>query len=202
MGRPAAALVLFFALVLSPAQASLRLCNRTSYVIYAAVAALSSSDVTSQGWTRIVPGACEEALKGDLAAQAYYLYGRTSRAHAGAPRAWSGAVLLCVKDSTFQLRLPFGAQCPVDGYELPFAQIDTHHMRSWTITFRESPDLPSMAAAERAGLKRLLADIGTKKLTSDRQVDAALADFRKRLHLAGGAPATAHLSARETEARK
>jgi uncharacterized membrane protein len=105
-----------------------------------------------------------------------------------------------VKDSSFTLRLPFGARCPTDGYELPFAQIDTHHMRSWTTTFRETPDLPSMLAAERAGLKRLLGDTGVR--TNDKQVEAALGQFRKRLHLHDTAPAAALFSALETEAMK
>lgn len=192
-----AALTTLFA---SPAQATLRLCNRTSYVIYAATAAQSSSKVTVQGWTRIAPGGCAEALKGDLAAEAYYLYGRSSRAHAGAPRAWNGPVHFCVKDGSFRLAQPASAACPSDGYALGFAPLDTHHMRSWTTTFRESPDLKSMADAERAGLKRLLADTGAKPLKNERQVDAALAGFRQRMHLADGPAAL--FSALETEAMK
>lgn len=199
---PRRLLVLLVILLLSPAHASLRLCNRTSYVLYAAAGALVVPDVAIQGWTRIAPGTCEEALKGDLMGQAYYLYARTSRAHSAAPRAWSGQINLCVKDSDFTLRLPFGAHCPTDGYELAFAQIDTHHMRSWTTTLRETPDLPSMLAAERAGLKRLLGDTGVRNLTNDKQAEGALAQFRKRMHLQDTAPAAALFSALETEAMK
>lgn len=193
-------LALLFTLVLSPAEAALTLCNRTSYVLYAAAASLLVPDVAVQGWTRVAPGACEQALKGDLTAQAYYVYARTSRAHSAAPRAWSGQINLCVKDASFTLRLPFGARCPTDGYELAFAPIETHHMRSWTTTFRETPDFPSMTAAERAGLTRLLGDV--HGLTNGRQLDAALGQFRKRLHLQDTAPATALFSALETEAMK
>lgn len=202
MGRRAtlSGLALLSTLVLSPAEASLTLCNRTSYVLYAATASLSLPDVVLQGWTRLAPGACELALKGDLSAEATYVYARTSRAHSAAPRAWSGQVNLCVKDSSFALRQPFGARCPADGYELAFAQIDTHHMRSWTTTFRETPDLPSMLAAERAGLKRLLGDTGVR--TNDKQVEAALGQLRKRLHLQNAAPAATLFSALETEAMK
>ncbi len=193
-------LLFVLSLVLSPADASLKLCNRTSYVLYASAGALVIPDITVQGWTRLAPGACEDAVKGDLTAQSYYLYARTSRAHSAAQRAWSGQVNLCVKDSPFALRLPFGARCPTDSYELPFAQIDTHHMRSWTTTLHEAPDQPSMAAAERAGLKRLLSDLHL--ITNDKQIDTALTQFRKRLHLADTAPAAALFSALETEAMK
>lgn len=185
---------------LAPAHASLKLCNRTSYVIYAATAQLAGSDLAIQGWTRIVPGSCEDALKGDLTTQAYYLYARSSRAHAGAPRAWDGKTALCVRDNNFQFRLPFGARCPTDGFELPFAEIDTHHMRSWTTSFRETPDLPSMPAAERAGLKRLLADNGVRNIFTDKQLSDALAGFRRKLHLQDGTPAL--FNALETEAMK
>jgi uncharacterized membrane protein len=195
-------LALLSALVLSPAHASLTLCNRTSYVLYAATASLSVPDIAIQGWTRIAPGACELAVKGDISVEANYVYARTSRAHSAAPRAWSGQINLCVKDSSFTLRLPFGTRCPADGYELPFAQVDTHHMRAWTTTFRETPDLPSMAAAERTGLIRLLGDLGVRGLGNDKQLDAALAQFRKRLHLQDAAPADALFSALETEAMK
>lgn len=187
------------ALVLSPARAALTLCNRTSYVIYAATGELSGANIATKGWTRIVPGGCEDAVKSDLNAQAYYLYAKSSRAHSGAPRAWDGQVNLCVRDNSFALQLPFGARCPADGYELGFSQIDTHHMRTWTATFREQPDLPSMQAAERAGLKRLLSDNAIKTFT-DKQAGGALAAFAKKMRLAQGAPAL--FNALETEAMK
>ena len=135
------------AIAAAPAHASLRLCNRTSYVLYAATASAAVSDALVQGWTRIVPGSCSIAIKGDLAASAYYLYARTSPAHSGAPRAWSGTANFCVKETDFSLRLPLlSTRCPApDIYELPFAAIATHHMRSWTTTFRETPDFNSMA---------------------------------------------------------
>lgn len=197
--RAALGFALLAALLLSPAKAALTLCNRTSYVIYAATGQLSGADVVTKGWTRIVPGACADALKNDLSGQGYFLYARTARAHAGPPRDWSGHANLCVRDNDFTLPLPFGARCTADSYELAFAQIDTHHMRSWTTTFREQPDLASMQAAEGAGLRRLLADNGIKTFT-DPQTNAALAALRKKLRLAEGLPAL--FSALETEAMK
>jgi uncharacterized membrane protein len=191
---------LFTIVLFSPAHASLTLCNRTSYVIYAATGQLTGSQIALQGWARIAPGACEEALKSDLTAQGYYLYARSSRAHSGTPRAWDGQVNLCARDNNFQFRMPFGARCPDGGFELPFAQINTHHMRNWTATFREQPDLASMAAAERAGLRRLLGDTGVRDIAGDKQLDEALAAFRRKLHLQAGTPAL--FAALETEAMK
>jgi len=199
-----AALVVAFAT--PAAHASLKLCNRTSYVLYAATVSASASDALVQGWTRIVPGECSIGLKGDLAAPAYYLYARGSPAHSGPPRAWGGGSEFCVKDTDFSLRQPLlSTICPSpDMFKLPFAALTTHHMRSWTATFREIPDYDSMQSAGRAGLKRLLADTGAKLGGSawDKVADAALLAFRKRMRLSDKASMDDLFDALETEAMK
>lgn len=186
------------ALLLTPAKGALRLCNSTSYVLYAATGAGSKKDVAVKGWTRVVPGACQIAIKGDLTARNYYLYARSSPAHAGEPRAWSGKTALCVRDNNFSLTMPRG-RCK-NGYALPFATLDTHHMRSWTATLRQSPDLGSMKKARNAGLKRLLGDIGVRDISGGKAMHAALAAFRRRMHLPPGAGDGALFDALETEA--
>jgi uncharacterized membrane protein len=200
------AVVLAFALATPPAHASLRLCNRTSYVLYTATVSAGISDALAQGWTRVVPGSCRIAIQGDLAASAYYVYARTSSAHSGAPRTWNGNANFCVKDTNFSLGLPLlSSHCPaLDMYKLPFAAIATHHMRSWTTTFREAPDFDSMKSAERAGFKRLLVDNGAKigASGSDKAEEAALTLFRKRLRLSDKASTADLFDALETEAMK
>jgi len=199
-----AALVVAFAT--PAAHASLKLCNRTSYVLYAATVSASASDALVQGWTRVVPGECNIALKGDLAAPAYYLYARGSPAHSGPPRAWGGSSEFCVKDTDFSLRQALLSTVCLspDMFKLPFAALTTHHMRSWTATFRETPDYDSMQSAGRAGLKRLLADTGAKlgNSASDKAGDAALTAFRKRMRLSDKASTDDLFDALETEAMK
>jgi len=194
--------VLALAGLISPAEAGLTLCNRTSYVLYAATAALSMPNVSVAGWVRIIPGGCAEAVAGNLTRQAYYLYARTSRAHAGTPRAWSGNVTVCVKDKDFSLSLPFSARCTGDTHELGFAPVDTKRQRAWTATFHDTPGLASPAAAESAGLKRLIADTGVRGAVSEPQVAAALERVKQRLHLARNASAAVLFDALETEAMK
>jgi uncharacterized membrane protein len=200
------AAALAFALAALPAHASLRLCNRTSYVLYATTASAGTSDALIQGWTRVVPGSCRIAIQGNLAASAYYVFARTSPAHSGAPRTWNGSTNFCVKDTNFSLGLPLlSSRCPaLDMYKLPFAAIATHHMRSWTTTFRETPDFDSLKNAERAGFKRLLVDNGAKIGSSgaDKAEEAALVLFRKRLRLSDKASAADLFDALETEAMK
>ncbi|MDE1986751.1 MAG: DUF1036 domain-containing protein, partial [Alphaproteobacteria bacterium] len=210
MSRTLASLAAVFALVLTAqaAQASLRLCNRTSYVLYAATAVTEMTVTTVKGWTRIEPGACGIAIRGDLAATAYYVYARGSSAYADGAHAWAGNTDFCVKDADFSLRLAFlSAACPsADSYQLPFAELDTHHMRSWTTTFREAPDLDSMKSAQRIGLKRLLRAIGaripTLDASSDKAADTAIAAFRKRLRLSDKAGISGLFNALETEAMR
>jgi uncharacterized membrane protein len=196
------ALVIALAGLAAPAEAGLTLCNRTSTVVYAATAALTLPQATVKGWTRLAPGACGEAIKGDLTAQAYYLYAKTSRAHTGPARAWSGTTRICAKDKDFSWRGNLNTRCGGDTYELQFAEVATQHMRSWTTTFHDTPDIATMAAAERAGLKRLLADIGVRNANTDAQIDDALKKFRARVHLAANAPTAALFDALETEAMK
>jgi uncharacterized membrane protein len=195
---------LILVLEVFPAHASLRLCNRTSYILYAATGVASATDIVVRGWTRIVPGACRVALNGDLAAQAYYLYARSSPAHSGASRAWSGQVGLCAKDKDFALHVAAGSMtcATADANVLPFALINTHHMRSWTTTFRETPDFDSMQSAERAGLERLLSDIGERGANSPKAIDLELLKFRKRLHMPPNARIDAVFDALETESLK
>jgi uncharacterized membrane protein len=203
-----AATALAFAAATQTAHASLKLCNRTSYVLYVATVSAAASDAMVQGWTRVVPGQCNIALNGDLAASAYFLYARGSSAHTGSPRAWGGNSEFCVKDTDFSLRQPLlSTICPSpDMFKLPFAALATHHMRSWTATFRETPDYDSLQSAGRAGLKRLLADTGAKIGGSgralDKAADAALDAFRKRLRLSDKASTDDLFDALETEAMK
>lgn len=197
---PLAALA--FLLPLTPAEAGLEACNRTSYVLYAAAAALKLPDFTLKGWTRLLPGSCAEVVAGDLTADAYYLSARSSRAHSGTPRAWSGPTTLCVKDKDFVLHQSLGARCPADAFELGFAQVDTHHMRNWSATFRESPDFPAMAAAAKAGQRRLLADLGQRDTGDDKTLAASLAAFKSRLHISAKASDNALFGALETAAMK
>jgi uncharacterized membrane protein len=208
--RSLAALIAGAALFLmaSPSKAALALCNRTSYVLYAATGTALTNGVQVQGWTRVVPGLCQTVVPGDLTAPSYYLYARTSQAHSGPSRAWGGGTPICVKDTNFTSRDTVNPQaCASDDFfKLPFAAIDTHRLKNWTTTFSESPSLANLQQAQRAGIKRLLRDIGYRigniDASPDKASDGALADFRKRAKLAPNATAADLFDALETEALK
>ncbi|HEY3777424.1 MAG TPA: DUF1036 domain-containing protein [Rhizomicrobium sp.] len=189
-----------------PARADLRVCNRTSYIVYAAVGYESGTQMLTRGWTRVVPGDCATALEGSLDQPAYFLYARSSRAHAGPARAWGGRIRLCAKETDFAIDVPVGAaRCGSDdAFLVPFASIPTGHKASWTTTLTGTPRFATAAEAHAAGAARLLSDIGYRVgLGVDAASDArALADFHARLRLPSRASDAALFDALETEAEK
>jgi uncharacterized membrane protein len=190
-----------------PAQAALTLCNRTSYILYAATSAIQSPKTQTQGWTRIAPGECQVARKERLVAETYLVHARTSLAHSGPPRAWGGAYPVCVKDSDFTMQQavtqPYCASD--DTFPLPFAALDNHGQANWTMNFDEQPAV-SLTEAQLAGVKRLLKDNGYAIARIDGKPDKAtgkaLADFRERMHFAADAGNAELFTALEREARK
>jgi uncharacterized membrane protein len=189
----------------SPASAALTLCNQTSYIIYAAVGSATRKELDTSGWTRIVPGRCESPIAERLTAPAYFVYAHTSRAHSGPSRAWGGKVPICARDTDFTQRtkLPVHGCSGEDFYKMPFALIDRHGLTAWTTTFRESPDIRMPADAKRAGINRLLEDLGYHvNVPGDRARDLALEDFHKRAKLPADANDAELFASLETEAMK
>jgi uncharacterized membrane protein len=189
------ALVLCAALALlcvgTPAEAALKLCNRTSYILYAATASIRNTQARNpaetQGWTRIAPGDCQVARAEDLTAQTYLVHARSSLAHGGPAKAWGGNFPMCVEDTNFHLDQSVTmAACRNDAFALPFAALNTGGRRSWTMTLDESPALPSLLAAQLAGVKRLLRDngyaVGAIDGSPDKKTGIALTAFRKRMN--------------------
>jgi uncharacterized membrane protein len=200
-----AAVLLFAA---TPAKAALTLCNRTSYVLYAATAAIKSPQAQTQGWTRITPGDCQVARKEALSAETYLVHARSSLGHSGPARAWGGSFPMCVRDPNFTLNQSVTmAACSAEGtFALPFAALDTAGKSSWTMTLDEQPALASLTAAQLAGVKRLLRDNGydTGPINEavSRQTGAALAAFRKKMKFSPQSGNAELFDALENEARK
>src|ERR1700761_764805 len=206
MTRLALAMLLLAAgLVPKPALAGLSLCNRTSYILYAATSAIQSPKSETQGWTRIAPGECQVARKEPLTAETYLVHARTSIAHSGPPRAWGGAYPVCVKDTNFTIKQAVTEPyCTAeDTFALPFAALDNRGKANWTMNFDEQPAM-SLAEAQLAGVKRLLKDNGYPIARIDGKPDkttgTALSDFRKRMHFAPDAGNTDLFAALEKQA--
>jgi len=181
--------LLFICLLGRPAMADLRICNRTSYVLQVATSTIvQNTESQTQGWIHIVPGDCTTTVKGPLNAASYLVYARSSLAHAGPARAWGGAFPVCVKNANFTLHQtatqPYCTE--PDTFALPFAPVNIKNRQDWTMALDDSPALPSLMAAQLAGVKRLLNDNGYKTGPIDglpsKQTGAALAAFRKAMN--------------------
>ncbi len=209
---PALAMIVAGLAAASPAEAALKLCNRTSYILYAATATVTNSGTTSattttKGWTRVVPGECETAIPGKLRTQSYLVYARSALASSGPSRAWGGYIPFCVRDGAFTLpQKMVGGACSGDGFSVPFAALDTHGRPDWTMTFDDDPRLDTMEAAQLAGAKRLLKDNGYGIAAIDAKPDkttgTALADFRKKMKFADRDGNDKLFKALESEATK
>ena len=193
---------------MTPAKAALNLCNRTSYILYAATAAIKSPQSQTQGWTRVVPGDCQAARSEDLTAETYMVYARSSLAHSGPAKAWGGSFPMCVADANFRFsQAGVMAVCKEDGaFALPFAALDTKGRRSWTMTLDETPALPSLTVAQLAGVKRLLRDngydVGPLDGAPNKKTGAALTAFRKHVRFPDMAGNAELFAALEREALK
>jgi len=203
-----AALLLGAGLHANPAAADLRVCNRTSYILYAAVGFEAGVQMLTRGWTRVVPGDCAVALQLPLSQPINFVYARSSRAHSGPARAWGGRIRLCGKEANFAIDVPVGAaRCGSDdAFLMPFASVATGHAPSWTTTLTDTQHFATPAAARAAGIARLLGDIGYKVgrdvATNDAARSQALADFRIRMRLPANASDSALFDALESEALK
>ena len=205
-GLLGAAVVLAALAAAAPAHAALTLCNRTSYILYAATAAIQSPRSETKGWTRLAPGECQVARKEPLTAETYLVHARSSLAHSGPGRAWGGSYPVCVKDGDFAIKqAATQAVCAAEGtFALPFAPLAHGGKSTWTMNFDEQPVM-SLTEAQLAGVKRLLKDNGYPIARIDGKPDkatgAALIDFRKRMKFAPTAGNAELFAALEKEAR-
>src|SRR3954468_10950872 len=71
-----AVLAVLFGLLASPAYADLKLCNRMSYVVDAAIGIDETSATATRGWFRIDPAQCRVVAQGTLAADRILLHAR------------------------------------------------------------------------------------------------------------------------------
>ena len=83
---------------IAPASADLRLCNRMSYVIEAAIGIDDKSATATRGWFRIDPAGCRVVLQGTLTADRILLNARALGVYGASPLPQNGADSLCVAD--------------------------------------------------------------------------------------------------------
>ena len=152
-----AALSLFFSSV--PALADLKLCNRMSYVVEAAIGIDEKSATATRGWFRIDPAACRVVLQGALTADRILLNARALGVYGASPIPQNGSDTLCIAPDNFVIAA--ARQCRGDQTPAPFTQItptqtDDGNLVAYLAEDSEYDD----EQARLAGIQRLLVIAG------------------------------------------
>ena len=117
----------------TPAYADFRLCNNSSARVSVAIAYNDGQNWVTEGWWNLKPTACENLLRGSLAAQYYYIYGIDERGGE-----WKGKTYMCTRDREF--RIEGRDNCLVRGFDRTgFFEVDTgHDARNWTVQLTDT----------------------------------------------------------------
>lgn len=153
----AAALLCWLALP-GAAHADYQFCNRTSYVLDAAIGYSSDDIWKSRGWKRLLPGSCETMLEGPVDDGEYYVFARSFDAHKGSIKYFSGNTSFCIVEAPFEIE--GREQCAMRGFDAAdFLRVETKAGASWTTSFSEASEY-SAEDSRIAGAQRLLMDLG------------------------------------------
>src|ERR1700754_1930811 len=120
MTLPAAAVSFFFSS--APALADLKICNRMSYVVEAAIGIDHQSATATRGWFRIDPATCRVVAQGTLTAERILLHARALGLYGSSPIPQSGADTLCIAEKDFVISA--ARQCRAGQTPAPFTQIN------------------------------------------------------------------------------
>src|SRR5436190_12245074 len=157
MSLPAAAISLFVSS--PPAFADLKLCNRMSYVVEAAIGIDDKAATATRGWFRIDPAACRVVLQGALTADRILLNARALGVYGASPIPQHGSDTLCIAPENFVI--PAARQCRGNQTPAAFTQItptktDDGNMVAYLAEDSEYDD----EQARLAGIQRLLVIAG------------------------------------------
>jgi uncharacterized membrane protein len=85
----------------SIAFADLQLCNRTSYVVEAAIGIEDKGTAATRGWFRVDPGQCRAVMQGKVEAERVYVHARALAVYGASPMARAGHADLCIAEGAF-----------------------------------------------------------------------------------------------------
>ena len=85
----------------APAGADLRICNRMSYVVEAALGLEDQSAAATRGWFRIDPGQCRTVMQGTIEVQRVLVYAEALPLYGAPPLPQTGHADLCVARGDF-----------------------------------------------------------------------------------------------------
>ncbi len=95
------AAVISFLFSSAPALADLKICNRMSYVVEAAIGIDDKAATATRGWFRIDPATCRVVVQGTLSADRILLNARALGVYGASPIPQNGSDKLCVAQDNF-----------------------------------------------------------------------------------------------------
>jgi uncharacterized membrane protein len=164
----------------APAFADLKLCNRMSYVVEAAIGIDDKAATATRGWFRIDPAACRVVAQGTLSADRILLNARVLGVYGASPIPQNGNDALCVASDDFVIAA--ARQCRAGQTPAPFTQVtptqsDDGNLAVYLAEDSEYDD----DQARLAGIQRLLVIAGYDAAPIDGvdgpKTQAALAAF-------------------------
>jgi uncharacterized membrane protein len=110
------------------ARADFRLCNNTNLRVSIALAYTTGQNWVQEGWWNLKASACDTLLRGQLAAEFYYVYAMDERGGE-----WKGKTFMCT--SNLEFKIEGRENCFVRGYDRTgFFEIDTgKEAKDWTV---------------------------------------------------------------------
>jgi len=166
----------------APALADIKICNRMSYVVEAAIGIDDKAATATRGWFRIDPAACRVVVQGTLTADRLLLHARALGLYGASPIPQSGRDTLCIAPDDFVIAA--ARQCRSGQTPAPFTQItpsqtDDGNLVAYLAEDSEYDD----DQARLAGIQRLLVIAGYDAAPIDGvdgpKTQAALAAFLK-----------------------
>jgi uncharacterized membrane protein len=166
----------------APAHADLKLCNRMSYVVEAAIGIDDKAATATRGWFRIDPATCRVVVQGTLHADRILLNARALAVYGASPIPQSGNDTLCVAPGNFVIaaaRQCRSGQTPAQFTQIAPTQTDDGNLVAYLAEDSEYDD----EQARLAGIQRLLLIAGYDAAPIDGvdgpKTQAALAAFLK-----------------------
>jgi uncharacterized membrane protein len=164
----------------SAARADLKICNRMSYVVEAAIGIDDKGATATRGWFRIDPAQCRTVAPGAITADRRLLNARALSVYGASPMPQNGSDMLCVAQGNFVIaaaRDCRGSQSPAPFTEVKPSTDDSGNSISYLNEDSEYDD----EQARLAGIQRLLTIAGYDATPIDGvdgpKTQAALAKF-------------------------
>ena len=157
LALPAAMASLFASAM--PALADLKICNRMSYVVEAAIGIDEKATTATRGWFRVDPAACRVVVQGTLAADRILLHARVLGLYGASPIPQNGTDTLCIAQDNFVIAA--ARQCRAGQTPAPFTQVAPSKTDDGTLVAYLAEDAEyDDEQARLAGIQRLLVIAG------------------------------------------